>query len=255
MGSPVAELIEVEELGHRFRDGSWGLRNLNLKIAERDILLLAGRNGSGKTLLARHLIGLARPSTGRVLYRGTAVDRDPERARRGIGLVFQDSEAQIVGQTVIEDASFGPYNLGWSPELVRDRAGRALALVGLEDRHERRPDSLSGGERRRLAIAGILAMEPECVVLDEPFANLDLVAIRQVLDVIRRLAAAGRTLVIVTHELEKCLAHASRLVIMDGGSIAYDGAPEGPPPERFEDYGLVNPYRYGRRREELTWLT
>ena len=250
----VAELIEVEALGHRFRDGSWGLRDLNLKVGEGELLILAGRNGSGKTLLVRHFIGLARPSSGRVLYRGTPVTADLDAARRGIGLVFQDSEAQIVGQTVLEDAAFGPANLGLDIDTVHERAREALALVGLGGMERRRPDSLSGGERRRLAIAGIVAMRSECIVLDEPFANLDLEAIRQVLAVIVRLAGAGHTLLVLTHELEKCLAHATHLAVLEAGRIAYDGAPSGLAPSRFEGLGLMNPYRHGERLEELTWL-
>ena len=251
----MSELIEVEDLGHRFRDGSWGLREASLKIAAGDVLLLAGRNGSGKTLLVRHFIGLARPTCGRVLYRGRPVGADLAAARRGIGLVFQDSEAQIVGQTLLEDAAFGPANLGLPTDEVLARAREALEVVGLGERERRRPDSLSGGERRRLALAGILAMRPECIVLDEPFANLDLDAIRQVLAVVARLAAEGHTLLLLTHELEKCLGHATRLAVMDGGKVVYDGPPGGLEPKRFEALGLMNPYRYGNDLRELTWLT
>ncbi len=146
----MAELIEVEALGHRFRDGSWGLQDVNLAVGEGEVLLLAGRNGSGKSLLVRHFIGLARPSRGRVLYRGTPVAADLAAARRGIGLVFQDSEAQIVGQTLLEDASFGPANLGLDMDRVSGLAREALDFVGLGGMEGRRPDSLSGGERRRL---------------------------------------------------------------------------------------------------------
>ena len=139
-------------------------------------------------------------------------------------------------------------------DRVSGLAREALDFVGLGGMEGRRPDSLSGGERRRLAIAGIVAMRPECIVLDEPFANLDFDAVRQVLSVMLRLVSAGHSLLVLTHELEKCMAHATRLAVMDGGRVVYDGAPSGLEPSRFEGLGLMNPYRHGERLEELTWL-
>lgn len=250
----MAEIARVEDLVHRFPDGGLGLDGAELRIDEGDFLVLAGRNGSGKSLLARHLIGLARPSAGQVLCRGCAVAADPFAARRTIGLVFQESDAQIVGQTLFEDAAFGPANLGLPRAEIETRASEALALVGLSGLEGRRPDSLSGGERRRLAIAGVLAMRPDCVLLDEPFANLDLPAIRSLLSVIVALHADGRAIVVVTHELEKVLAHATRLAVMEAGRVVYDGAPGGLERQRYEELGLRDPFRSGARLEDLTWL-
>ena len=250
----MAEIARVEDLVHRFPDGGLGLDGAKLRIDEGDFLVLAGRNGSGKSLLARHLIGLARPSAGQVLCRGCPVAADPFAARRTIGLVFQESDAQIVGQTLFEDAVFGPANLGLPRAEIETRAREALALVGLSGLAGRRPDSLSGGERRRLAIAGVLAMRPDCVLLDEPFANLDLPAIRSLLSVIVALHADGRAIVVVTHELEKVLAHATRLAVMEAGRVVYDGAPGGLERQRYEELGLRDPFRSGARLEDLTWL-
>jgi biotin transport system ATP-binding protein len=250
----MAEIARVQGLVHRFPDGGLGLDGVDLRIDAGDFLVLAGRNGSGKTLLARHLVGLARPGSGQVLCRGRSVAADPQMARRVIGYVFQDSDAQIVGQTLLEDAAFGPANLGLPRAEAEARAAEALSLVGLSTLADRRPDSLSGGERRRLAIAGVLAMRPDCVLLDEPFANLDLPAIRSVLSVITAAHASGRTIVVVTHELEKVLAHATRLAVMDSGKIVYDGSPEGLEAGRYEELGLRDPFRSGARLEELSWL-
>jgi len=250
----MAEIARTRGLVHRFPDGGLGLDRVDLHVDDGDFLVLAGRNGSGKTLLSRHLVGLSTASGGEVLCRGRPVSADPRAARRTIGYVFQDSDAQIVGQTLLEDAAFGPANLGLPWAEVRARAAEALALVGLGGLAERRPDSLSGGERRRLAIAGVLAMKPDCVLLDEPFANLDLPAIRSVLAVITAAHADGRAIVVVTHELEKVLAHATRLAVMDAGKIVYDGAPGGLARERYEELGLRDPFRSGARLEELTWL-
>lgn len=250
----MAELARVEALVHRFADGGLGLSGAELGLDEGDFLVLAGRNGSGKSLLARHLVGLARPSSGLVLCRGRPVAADPLAARRTIGYVFQDADAQIVGQTLLEDAAFGPSNLGLPRPEIAARAREALAQVGLSGLETRRPDSLSGGERRRLAIAGVLALRPACVLLDEPFANLDLPAIRSVLAVIVALHAGGRAIVVVTHELEKVLAHATRLAVMEGGRVVYDGRPDGLDRSRYEELGLMDPFRSGAALRELTWL-
>lgn len=250
----MAEIARVEGLVHRFPDGGLGLAGVDLRVDDGDFLVLAGRNGSGKTLLSRHLVGLSRASSGTLLCRGLSVCADPQAARRTIGYVFQDSDAQIVGQTLLEDVAFGPANLGLPWAEVQVRAVEALSLVGLGELAGRRPDSLSGGERRRLAIAGVLALRPDCVLLDEPFANLDLPAIRSVLTVIVAAHADGRAIVVVTHELEKVLAHATRLAVMDSGKIVYDGPPDGLARERFEELGLRDPFRTGSRLEELTWL-
>lgn len=248
------ELIRAESLIHRFPDGGIGLDGVSLIVNEGDFLVLAGRNGSGKSLLARHFVGLAKPSAGRVLCRGNPVMSDPFSARRTIGYVFQESDSQIVGQTLLEDAEFGPANLGLPRNEVEARASESLEQVGLAEFGNRRPDSLSGGERRRLAIAGVLAMRPDCILLDEPFANLDLPAIRGVLEVIVALHAKGRALVVITHELEKVLAHATRLAVMDSGRIVYDGAPDGLARDRYDRLGLRNPFRAGASLEDLTWL-
>jgi biotin transport system ATP-binding protein len=250
----VTELIRAEALVHRFPDGCLGLDSVDLSVFQGDFLVLAGRNGSGKSLLMRHVIGLARSSSGLVLYRGVPVARDPAAARRGVGYVFQDAEAQMIGQTLLEDAAFGPHNLKLPAAECEARAREALALVGLEGLARRRPDALSGGEARRLAIAGVLAMRPECLVLDEPFANLDYPSIRTVLGIATALHGSGTTIVVLTHELEKLLAHATRLAVLDSGRVVYDGPPSGLARERYAELGLMDPFRYGSSLEDLSWL-
>ncbi len=247
-------LISVESLTHRFQDGVLGLDALTLTVRKGDFLVLAGRNGSGKTLLMRHLIGLVRPDSGRVLYRGMDIRKDIRRARTGIGLVFQDSEAQIIGQTVAEDVAFGPSNLGLSIPEITLRGEKALKLLHLDEMAERSPDGLSGGERRRVAIAGVMAMDPECLIFDEPFANLDYPSIRQLLAAMTELHGEGRTIIVLTHELEKILAHATRLVVMESGVIVYDGSPEPADHSLFQENGLADPFRHGSKRSDLTWL-
>lgn len=247
-------ILSFKTLSHRFSDGHEGLSGIDLDIQTDDFLILAGRNGSGKTLLMRHAIGLARPHSGAVLFKDRPLPECLPEARRSIGLVFQDSESQIVGQSVEADVAFGPSNLGLTREEIQERSSRALALLGLSGFEKRRPDSLSGGERRRLAIAGVIAMGSELIILDEPFANLDLESIRLVLESLVALHATHRGIVVLTHELEKVLAHATRLAIMDQGRLAYDGSAEPVDTELFNRHGLANPFRHGLPLSALSWL-
>lgn len=215
----------MSELSHSYADGHIGLRQINLTISRGSFVVLAGANGAGKSTLLKHLNGLLKPLTGTVRLDGIPVEDDLLRARRMVGMVFQDADSQIVGETVWDDAAFGPENLNWPRERIAESVTAALNLVGLEAMAERSPHLLSGGEKRRLAIAGVLAMQPEVIVLDEPFANLDYDGVRQVLARIVALHAAGTTIIVCVHDLEKVLAHADRLIILQGGRIAADGVP------------------------------
>jgi biotin transport system ATP-binding protein len=238
----MPELFRIESLSHRFNSGIDILSEVNLTIRDGDFLILAGRNGSGKTLLVRHLVGLSKPSSGKVLFREKPVETRLREARAAVGFVFQDTEAQILGQTVEEDVAFGPSNMGLSAEEIRQRTAEALKAAGLSGTERRRPETLSGGEKRRLAIAGVLAMRPQCLILDEPFANLDYESVNEVIRVCEELSSQGKTILVVTHEMEKVLRLASRLVILDSGEIVYDGLPTSGPPELFTSHGLACPY-------------
>jgi biotin transport system ATP-binding protein len=238
----MPEFLRAEALRHVFSDGTLGLGGVDLSIMEGDFLLVAGRNGSGKTLLARHLVGLSRPSSGRILFRGNPLGRDAGELRRAVGYVFQDTDCQILGQTVEEDVAFGPSNLGLSPAETERRVGGALGVARLEKAAARRPETLSGGEKRRLAVAGVLAMGSECIILDEPFANLDYESVLDLTALCADLKAGGKTLVVVTHELEKALDLADRLVVLEGGLKIYDGVPRGPEPGFYPAHGLACPY-------------
>lgn len=219
-------IIEIKNLRHRFSDGRLGLDRINLKIRAGAFVVVAGPNGSGKTTLIRHLNGLLLPTDGCVKVAGVSVKKDLLRARRLVGMMFQDADSQIVGETVYEDVAFGPENLRLDHNKIRERVVLALDAVGLKDFAEQRPHLLSGGEKRRLAIAGILAMEPKVIVFDEPFASLDYPGVKQVLKQILCLHQAGHTILVITHDLEKVLVHADRLIIMQKGKIVRDGVPD-----------------------------
>ena len=247
------DIIEIENLEHRFADGTFGLDGINLKIRTGAFVVVAGPNGSGKTTLVRHLNGLLLPTDGRVKVAGVPVQKDLLRARRLVGMMFQDADSQIVGETVYEDVAFGPENLRLDNDQIRERVAHALDAVGLKDFGEQRPHLLSGGEKRRLAIAGILAMKPEVIVFDEPFASLDYPGVKQVLQQIVALHQTGHTILVITHDMEKVLAHADRVIIMQKGKIVRDGGPARIAGD-LETFGVRAPCALHLGTEVRSWL-
>ncbi|MEI8095660.1 MAG: ABC transporter ATP-binding protein [Spirochaetales bacterium] len=246
-------MVRIENLTHRFDDGVLGLDGVNLTFGAGEFVILAGENGAGKTLLMRHVVGLAEPTEGRVLFEGLEIGRQLPGVREAVGLVFQDSGAQIVGLTVGEEVAFGPTNRGWSSARIAQSSQRALEEVGLGGREEQPCGQLSGGELRRLAIAGVLALAPRMIVLDEPFTGLDFSAVQAVLKALVGLHQSGKTVVVLTHELDKCLALATRLVLMSRGRIVGDGTPAG----LWEAIPSVRVHRARgdvSRLETMSWL-
>ncbi|MDR2807563.1 MAG: energy-coupling factor ABC transporter ATP-binding protein [Spirochaetaceae bacterium] len=218
----AAPLFSVRGLSKVF-DGTTAICSIDLDILEGQCLLIAGSNGSGKTVLVRMLIGLMDPSAGTILFRGKALDRS---IRHEVGMIFQDADAQIIGETVAEDTAFGPKNLRMTKSTITERVRAALEAMSLIEKSDFLAQHLSGGEKRRLAIAGVLAMGCSTIIMDEPFANLDWCSVVSTVRTIGRLKAEGKTLIILTHELEKVLALADRLVILHRGIVREDGEPE-----------------------------
>ena len=218
-------IIQIENLSHRFSNGTMGVNQANLSIRKGEFVILAGPNGSGKTTLLRHLNGLVMPSQGDVSINGVRVKGNLLRARRMVGMVFQDAESQIVGETVREDVAFGPENLGLETAAIDGRTDWALNKVGLSHKAEMPPHLLSGGEKRRLAIAGVLSMQPEIILFDEPFSNLDYPGICQVVDQMKALKHDGHTMVVTSHDMDPVIELADRLIVMHQGRIARDGLP------------------------------
>ncbi|MDR0526108.1 MAG: energy-coupling factor ABC transporter ATP-binding protein [Spirochaetaceae bacterium] len=248
-------LFSVKNLSKVFPGKVWALTEVTLTIFEKESLVIAGSNGSGKTLLLRILTGLAEATSGEILFRGRPLAQTLPEIRHSVGLVFQDPDAQIVGETAEEDTAFGPQNLGLPKAEVETRVKTALTALGLGEKREFSPRRLSGGEKRRLAIAGILAMGCDTLIFDEPFANLDWPGVKQVLESIRKLKAEGKTLIILTHELEKTLAYADRLVILHQGAIRDDGKPAEVLDRLDPAYGVRDPRSTYASVEDCTWLT
>ena len=218
-------LFSVRSLGKQFPNGFEALSKIDLDVFEGECLLIAGANGSGKTLLMRIMAGLLEPSEGEILFKGKTLGECKKILRRSIGLVFQDAEAQILGETVEEDVRFGPENLKLPKEEINARVEETLSGMDLSHKRDFEARHLSGGEKRRLAVAGVLAMGCQTIIMDEPFANLDWPGVIQVQKTIETLKGANKTIIILTHELEKVLAFADRLVILAGGTVRDSGFP------------------------------
>lgn len=233
-------MIRLENVGFSYADGSIGLQDLSLAIPAGELVVVAGPNGSGKTTLLKHLNGLLLPQQGRVEVDGVCTREDLRGVRQRVGMVFQHADAQIVGETVADDVAFGPENLLLSRPEIDARVMEALNAVGLAHKKHQRPHLLSGGEKRRLTIAGILAMRPSVIVFDEPFSSLDLFGVQQVLRQILALKETGHTLLVTTHDLDKIIAHTDRLLLLHEGRLVQEGPPADILPV-VEKYGVREP--------------
>ncbi len=218
-------MIAVDDLSHSFGETA-ALDEVSLTIDDGEWVVVAGANGSGKTTLVRHFNALLEPDSGEVLVNGTRASAAPVDARTSVGMVFQTPRDQFVAATVGADVAFGPENLGLDHAEIDRRVDEALAAVNLDGRRDARIDALSGGEQARVAIAGALAMEPDHLVLDEPFTGLDWPAQQSVLDRLDDRYAAGMSIIVVSHELRDLLGRADRIVGMQAGEIRFDLPPD-----------------------------
>ncbi len=227
--------IILDHVSHTYEAGSAlsqnALRDVSLVIKDREFIGLIGHTGSGKSTLIQHLNGLLKPTEGNVYYDGADIqdsDYDRKRLRSKVGLVFQYPEHQLFEDTVFKDVCFGPKNLGLSRKETELRAYKALELVGLKKEYYfQSPFDLSGGEKRRAAIAGVLAMQPEVFILDEPTAGLDPKGRREILNLIRDLhGETGMTVILVSHSMEDVADYVDRIIAMDHGRVVMDGTPK-----------------------------
>lgn len=207
------------------------LKNINFEIKDGEFVGLIGHTGSGKSTLIQHLNGLIRATSGDILYHGVSIYSDGykmKELRSKVGLVFQYPEHQLFEADVFSDVCFGPKNLGFSKEEVEKRARHALSLVGMDESfYEQSPFELSGGQKRRAAIAGVLAMRPEVMILDEPTAGLDPQGRDEILDQIERLNRQyGLTILLVSHSMEDVAKYVDRIMVMNRGELVFDDSPK-----------------------------
>lgn len=211
-------------------DEHYALKNINLKINDGDFIGLVGHTGSGKSTLVQHLNGLLKKTYGNIYYNGVDIDEgmDKKVLRSKVGLVFQYPEYQLFETTVIKDVSFGPKNLGLPKLEIELRSFEALKQVGIgEELLDASPFELSGGQKRKVAIAGILSMQPEVMILDEPTAGLDPIGREEILNLINSIHKENHTTIImISHSMEDVAQYANRMIVMESGEIKLDGKPE-----------------------------
>ena len=226
--------IKLEGLSHTYQGGnpfqSTALHDVNLVIEDHDLLALIGHTGSGKSTLAQHLNGLLQPTSGRVLLDGQDINEkssDKRALRFAVGLVFQYPEHQLFEETVRKDIGFGPRNMGLGEAEVDARVREAMDKIGLpyDEIAEKSPFELSGGQMRRVALAGVLAMRPRILVLDEPTAGLDPRARDFLLNDVRRLHAEGTSVVMISHSMDDVARLATRVAVLEKGRLVMEGSP------------------------------
>ena len=250
-------LLKLENLNYIYNPGTamekYALKDISLEINAGDFIGIIGRTGSGKSTLIQHLNGLLKASSGEMYYAGENVygkGYSMKELRRRVGLVFQYPEYQLFETEVITDVAFGPKNQGLSEAEAIVRAKEALYEVGVDEAQFRKsPFELSGGQKRRVAIAGVIAMRPEILVLDEPTAGLDPKGRDEILGEIRKLhEERGQTVVLVSHSMEDVAEYVSRLIVMSEGGIVYDDSPR----EVFRHYKELE--RIGLAAPQVTYV-
>ncbi len=244
--------IRVEALTHVYSAGTpfekTAIENISLSIPSGQFVGLLGHTGSGKSTFIQHLNALLKPSSGTVYVDGEDINKD-KKSRRAVknkvGLVFQYPEYQLFEETVFADIAFGPKNMGLGKEEIEQRVREACGFVGVEEELlQRSPLELSGGQKRRIAIAGVIAMRPGVLILDEPTAGLDPAGCRQIMDnICRYRRESGATVIIVSHNMDDAARLTERLIVFNHGAVAMDGTPEQifAQPERLVEIGLNVP--------------
>ncbi|MCX8150712.1 MAG: ATP-binding cassette domain-containing protein [Candidatus Bathyarchaeota archaeon] len=232
-------LFRLEKLSYCYSDGTLALNEVSLSITKGERIAFLGINGSGKTTLLNHLNGILKPTSGTVYYEDTPLEYNTKSLlslRKKVGFIFQDPNDQLFAPTVKQDVAFGPLNLGYNQHETRKLVDQALKTVGMNEFAEKPPHFLSLGQKKRVALAGVLAMQPEAIIMDEPTANLDPIATSEILHLLLRLNKdAGITLILATHDVDMVPLFATRLYILNKGKIVSEGTPK----EIFSNVELI----------------
>jgi cobalt/nickel transport system ATP-binding protein len=231
--------VDVKNLHYKYPDGTTALREVNLEVSAGESLLILGVSGVGKSTLLMNLNGLITPTKGTIhIFGKKVVEKNLKEIRRRVGFLFQNPENQLFCPTLWDDVAFGPLNLGLSRETVEERVEKSLKLVGLTSYAEKAPHHLSFGEKRRAAIATILSMEPDILLLDEPTANLDPKNVENIIKILKRLYSEGKTLIIATHDVNILPQITERTIIMYKGEIKATGFTK----ELLSDYKVLEKF-------------
>lgn len=237
--------IEVKNVSKSYETAEGNkvaVRNVSFSLDEGSLAVIGGENGSGKSVLMNIIAGLEKADSGEVVSYGRA------------GLVFQEADTQILGETPREDIAFGLRNQKKSKKEIEEGVNLALEQTGLTKKADFPARFLSGGEKRRLAVACMLSMNFPILVLDEPYANLDFGGVKQVNALVKKLKDEGRTIIILTHELEKCLALADRFIVLFRGDKVFDGTPEDGLKQNLEQWNIRNPIAKYNSVKDLLWI-
>lgn len=238
MAEPV---LKIKNVSRKFSN-VLALKNVSLQVSSGEFIVICGRNGSGKSVLMSLIARLDEPTDGEISV--------PES---GVGLVFQNADSQILGETPAEDVSFGLKNQKLPKKEIESRVEETLKATGLYEKRFAPARQMSGGEKRRLAVAGILAMNREIFIFDEPFANLDFPGVQSVCEILKKLKSEKKTVIVLTHELEKILGLADRFIILDKGEIKFSGTPEEGLKLDLNSFGIKNPLSWPKSVSELFW--
>ena len=218
--------LSTENLSFTYPDGTQALKNINIEIEKGEKVAIIGPNGAGKSTLFSHFNGLTEPTSGCVKIEGKPISFKKDellKVRQKVGIVFQDPNDQLFAPTVKEDIAFGPMNLGLSYDEVEKRVEDALKMGGMENYEDKTPHHLSGGQQKRIAIAGIIAMKPELMILDEPTAGLDPDGVEKVLNIMNQLNEEGMTLIISSHDIDMISKYADKIFVLYNGEIIESG--------------------------------
>lgn len=222
-------VLETKNVSYWYPDGTLALEDVNFSAAQGKMVALLGPNGAGKSTLFLHFNGILRPSAGTVMVEETPLTYDKKsimKVRQKVGIVFQNPDDQLFAPTVEEDVAFGPLNVGLDQDEVERRVAESLERVGMAGFEKKPPHHLSGGQKKRVAIAGILAMSPEIMVLDEPTSGLDPKGASRILHLLHKLNQEGMTIVISTHDVDLVPLYASQVYIISEGHIIKEGTPQ-----------------------------
>lgn len=218
--------LSTENLSFTYPDGTQALKNINIEIEKGEKVAIIGPNGAGKSTLFSHFNGLTEPTSGCVKIEDKPISFEKDellKVRQKVGIVFQDPNDQLFAPTVKEDIAFGPMNLGLSYDEVEKCVEDALKMVGMENYEDKTPHHLSGGQQKRIAIAGIIAMKPELMILDEPTAGLDPDGVEKVLNIMNQLNEEGMTLIISSHDIDMISKYADKIFVLYNGEIIESG--------------------------------
>lgn len=243
-------MVKINKISKTFETSegpNQALKEVSFEIQDGQCVVIGGENGSGKSVLMSIISGLEDADSGTV----ELTDQNGNTTRAG--LVFQEAETQILGETPREDIAFGPKNLGWNKTQIQNAVNTALEKTGLSAKADFPARFLSGGEKRRLAVACMVSMNLPIIILDEPYANLDYVGVKQVNELIRQLKQEGKTVIILSHEIEKCLGLADKFIVLFRGQKVFDGSTDEGLKQNLEQWNIRNPLISYKNVQDLIW--